>query len=245
MDQTVVDNEAEIDGKGWRSGAAVERREIPQWFIKITAYAEELLSDLDKLPKWPEQVKTMQKNWIGKSRGMQMTCTLETPVNASDGVIDSFDIYTTRPDTVMGITYMSLAAEHPICLALAKNNTELSAFIAGCKKQSVSEADMSTMEKLGIDTGLQVHHPLHNELIPVWVANYVLMDYGSGAVMAVPAHDVRDYAFAKQYGLAIKQVITDDHAQVNVACEAFTDKGLLINSGQFEGRNVGLTSRTS
>ena len=150
VDQTVLANEQVIDGKGWRSGAAVERREIPQWFIKITAYAEELLSDLDKLPKWPEQVKTMQKNWIGKSRGMQMNCMLETPVHSVDGDIDNFDVYTTRPDTVMGITYMSLAAEHPISLALAEDNAELAAFIARCKKQSVSEADMSVMEKLGM-----------------------------------------------------------------------------------------------
>jgi leucyl-tRNA synthetase len=237
IDQTVLANEQVIDGKGWRSGATVERREIPQWFIKITAYADELLSDLDKLPKWPEQVKTMQKNWIGKSRGMQMNCMLETPVNSVDGDIDSFNVYTTRPDTVMGITYMSLAAEHPISLALAKDNTELAAFIARCKKQSVSEADMSVMEKLGIDTGLKVHHPLSNELIPVWVANYVLMDYGSGAVMAVPAHDDRDYAFAKQYGLAIKQVISNDKGDINVDRESFTEKGVLINSGEFDGLN--------
>jgi leucyl-tRNA synthetase len=237
IDQTVLANEQVIDGKGWRSGAAVERREIPQWFIKITDYADELLSDLDKLPKWPEQVKTMQRNWIGKSRGMQMTCTLESPLKGLESEIDSFEIYTTRPDTVMGITYMSLAAEHPICLALAKDNAELSAFIARCKKQSVSEADMSTMEKLGIDTGLKVHHPLSNELIPVWVANYVLMDYGSGAVMAVPAHDLRDYDFAKKYGLAIKQVITNDTGDINIDSEAFTDKGLLINSGEFDGLN--------
>ncbi len=231
IDQTVLANEQVIDGKGWRSGATVERREIPQWFIKITDYAEELLQDLDKLPKWPEQVKTMQKNWIGKSRGMQMTCTLETAV----GDISHFDIYTTRPDTVMGITYMSLAAEHPISLALAKNNPKLAAFIESCKKQSVSEADMSTMEKLGMDTGLKVHHPITEELIPVWVANYVLMDYGSGAVMAVPAHDERDYAFAKEYKLAIKQVITNEASDANIETEAFTDRGILINSGEFDG----------
>ncbi len=231
IDQTVLANEQVIDGKGWRSGATVERREIPQWFIKITDYAEELLADLDKLPKWPEQVKTMQRNWIGKSRGMEMTCVLETPV----GDINSFDIYTTRPDTVMGITYMSLAAEHPISLALAKNNPELSDFIQRCKKQSVSEADMSTMEKLGMDTGLKVHHPITNALIPVWVANYVLMDYGSGAVMAVPAHDERDYAFATQYKLPIKQVITNEENNVSIDTEAFTDKGVLINSSEFDG----------
>ncbi len=236
VDQTVLANEQVIDGKGWRSGAVVERREIPQWFIKITEYAEELLADLDKLPHWPEQVRTMQRNWIGKSRGIEMTFDLTTPVKGLDGKdISSFDIYTTRPDTVMGITYMSLAAEHPIALSLAKNNPELANFIESCKKQSVSEADMSTMEKLGMDIGLSAVHPLSGETVPVWVANYVLMDYGSGAVMAVPAHDERDYAFAKQYQLPIKQVITSVDGTVNIDEAAYTDKGTLINSGPFDG----------
>ncbi|MEO0443753.1 MAG: leucine--tRNA ligase, partial [Pseudomonadota bacterium] len=232
VDQTVLANEQVIDGRGWRSGAVVERREIPQWFIKITDYAEELLTDLDKLPHWPEQVRTMQRNWIGKSRGIEMTFDLGETVAGISG----FDIYTTRPDTVMGITYMSLAAEHPISLALAKGNPALAAFIESCKKQSVSEADMSTMEKRGMDTGLSAIHPLNGEQIPVWVANYVLMDYGSGAIMAVPGHDERDHAFATQYQLPIKQVISPaDGSEVNIAETAYTDKGTLIHSGEFNG----------
>ena len=238
VDQTVLANEQVIDGKGWRSGAVVERREIPQWFIKITDYAEELLADLDKLPHWPEQVRTMQRNWIGKSRGIEMTFDLSTPVKGLDGKdIRCFDIYTTRPDTVMGITYMSLAAEHPIALSLAKNNPELASFIDSCKKQSLCEVDMSTMEKRGMDSGLTAIHPLSGDIVPVWIANYVLMGYGSGAVMAVPAHDERDYAFAKQYQLPIKQVITALEEGVNIDAAAYTDKGILINSGPFDGLN--------
>ena len=229
VDQTVLANEQVINGKGWRSGATVERKEIPQWFIRITDYAEELLADLDKLPHWPEQVKTMQRNWIGKSRGIEMTFDLE----ASIAGIDNFSVYTTRPDTLMGVTYVSLAAEHPICLALAENSPELTDFIARCKKQSVAEADMSAMEKLGLDTGLKAKHPITGECVPVWVANYVLMDYGSGAVMAVPAHDERDYEFAKQYDLPIKQVITSASGDADITQAAFTEKGVLINSGDF------------
>src|SRR5690606_37836760 len=193
VDQTVLANEQVIDGRGWRSGALVERKEIPQWFIKITDYAEELLDDLDKLPNWPEQVKTMQRNWIGKSRGVDMRFDLATPV----GEFTGFEVYTTRPDTLMGVTYVSLAAEHPIAKHLAQINEaqgrpELAQFIAECKVQSVAEADMAVMEKRGMDTGLKALHPITGEPVAVWVANYVLMDYGSGAVMAVPAHDQRD-----------------------------------------------------
>lgn len=231
VDQTVLANEQVIDGRGWRSGAVVERREIPQWFIKITDYAEELLADLDKLPHWPEQVRTMQRNWIGKSQGVEMDVELAEPVDE----ITQFSIYTTRPDTVMGITYMSLAAEHPISLALAKTNPALADFIQSCKQQSVSEADMSTMEKRGMDTGLQAVHPLSGELIPVWIANYVLMDYGSGAVMAVPGHDERDHAFALHYNLPIRQVITPayESIEIDINAAAYTEKGTLMNSGQF------------
>ena len=209
VDQTVLANEQVIDGRGWRSGALVERKEIPQWFIKITDYAEELLNDLDKLEHWPEQVRTMQRNWIGKSRGVEMSFELSSPVTGVDGSeINGFDVYTTRPDTVMGITYVSVAAEHPISLALCKNNPELAAFVQQCKAQSVAEADMAQMEKKGMDTGLTAIHPVTGETVPLWVANYVLMDYGSGAVMAVPAHDQRDFEFANKFGLPIKQVIT-------------------------------------
>src|SRR5690606_26711283 len=192
VDQTVLANEQVIDGRGWRSGALVERKAIPQWFIKITEYAEQLLNDLDKLPHWPEQVKTMQRNWIGKSQGVQICFDLAQKA----GQYSAFEVYTTRPDTLMGVTYVSLAAEHPITAHLAESNPALAAFVAECKTQSVAEADMAAMAKKGMDTGIKALHPITGEEVPVWVANYVLMDYGSGAVMAVPAHDERDYEFA-------------------------------------------------
>jgi leucyl-tRNA synthetase len=227
VDQTVLANEQVIDGRGWRSGALVERKEIPQWFIKITDYAEELLTDLDQLTEWPEQVKTMQRNWIGRSEGIEMTFQVE-------GSDESFDIYTTRPDTLMGVTYVALAAQHPLALAAAKNNSALSDFIAECKTNKSTEADMATMEKKGADTGLKAIHPLTGEIVPIWAANFVLMDYGSGAVMSVPGHDQRDFEFATKYNLAITQVIagteSDDFSQA-----AITEKGTLINSGEFDG----------
>jgi leucyl-tRNA synthetase len=232
VDHTVLANEQVIDGRGWRSGALVERKEIPQWFIKITAYAEELLNDLDKLPNWPEQVKTMQRNWIGKSRGLDMRFDLATSL----GEFTSFDIYTTRPDTIMGVTYVSLAAEHPIAKLLAESSPELAQFIAECKVQSVAEADMATMEKRGIDTGIKALHPITGEPVSVWIANYVLMDYGSGAVMAVPAHDQRDFEFAKKYDLPISQVIAPQNGEaIDLANAAFTEKGVLVNSGEYDG----------
>ncbi len=238
VDQTVLANEQVIDGRGWRSGALVERKEIPQWFIKITDYAEELLNDLDKLPHWPEQVKTMQRNWIGRSQGVEMTFQLSEPV----AEVEQFDVYTTRPDTVMGITYVSLAAEHPISLALAENNAELASFIADCKSQSVAEADMAVMEKKGMATGLTAIHPITGQPVPVWIANYVLMDYGSGAVMAVPAHDERDFEFANKYDLPIEQVIAstlaDDGDFDNSNWQAWYARksdSQLINSAEFDG----------
>ncbi|QBY05497.1 leucine--tRNA ligase [Thalassotalea sp. HSM 43] len=227
VDQTVLANEQVIDGRGWRSGAIVERKEIPQWFIKITDYAEELLSDLDQLENWPEQVKTMQRNWIGRSEGVDMTFDLAD----SD---ESFDIYTTRPDTVMGVTYVALAAQHPLVLNAAKDNAALASFVDACKNNKASEAEMATMEKLGVDTGLKAIHPLTGELVPVWAANFVLMDYGSGAVMSVPGHDQRDYEFAKKYGLEIKQVISATEGDdINLA--AIVEKNTLVNSGEFDG----------
>ncbi len=233
-DQTVLANEQVIDGGCWRCSTEVERKEIPQWFIKITDYAEELLNDLDKLPHWPEQVKTMQRNWIGKSRGIQMHFRLKEQIEEHNG----FDVYTTRPDTIMGVTYVSIAAEHPIAKALSKENTELANFISECKVQSVAEADMANMEKKGIPTGMKALHPITGDEVDVWVANYVLMDYGTGAVMAVPAHDQRDWEFAKKYELPITQVIrptTDDDIDTNE--EAFTEKGVLLNSGEFDDLN--------
>jgi len=232
VDQTVLANEQVIDGRGWRSDALVERKEIPQWFIRITDYAEQLLDDLDDLEHWPEQVKTMQRNWIGKSRGVNMTFDLTEAVAEHS----SFDVYTTRPDTLMGVTYATLATAHPIALEVAKNNPELAAFMNECQTQQVSEAEMATMEKCGMDTGITAVHPLTGETIPVWVGNYVLMDYGSGAVMAVPAHDQRDYEFAKKYQLEIKQVVAPAKDETcDIESEAFVSKGLLVNSGQYDG----------
>ncbi|WP_323845173.1 leucine--tRNA ligase [Microbulbifer magnicolonia] len=231
-DQTVLANEQVEDGCCWRCGTTVERRELAQWFIKITDYAEELLDDLDKLPHWPEQVRTMQRNWIGKSKGVELSFALPRTIAG----VDHFDVYTTRPDTLMGVTYVSLAAEHPIALELAESNPELKAFITECKKQSLSEADMATMEKKGMDTGLTAIHPITGEEVPVWIANYVLMDYGSGAVMAVPAHDQRDWEFARKYGLPIEQVVAPASGEaIDLDKEAYTDKGVLVNSGGFDG----------
>ena len=232
VDQTVLANEQVIDGRGWRSGAVVERREIPQWFIRITAYAEELLEGLDTLDGWPEAVRTMQRNWIGKSRGVELAFGLNEPVAG----LDRIDVYTTRPDTLYGVTYISLAAEHPITLALADANDELAAFVADCKQTSVAEADMAQAEKLGMDTGLRATHPLTGEAIPVWVANYVLMDYGSGAVMAVPAHDERDWEFARKYSLPMKTVVCDEEGKPAVTSDnAYTERGVLTGSAEFDG----------
>ena len=232
VDQTVLANEQVIDGRGWRSGAEVERREIPQWFIRITEYADELLDDLDKLSGWPEPVKLMQRNWIGKSYGLELGFELPTAIAGRDKI----EVYTTRPDTLYGVTYISLAAEHPISLALAEENQALAEFIDRCKKSSVSAADMARAEKLGMDTGLRAFHPLTGEMVPVWVANYVLMDYGSGAVMAVPAHDERDWDFAHQYELPIVTVINDDEGQpADVSAAAYTQHGTLTNSGSYDG----------
>lgn len=232
VDATVLANEQVIDGCCWRCDSPVERKEIPQWFIRITGYAEQLLDDLDELEHWPEQVKTMQRNWIGKSRGVSMTFDLATAV----GEHSSFDVYTTRPDTLMGVTYLTLATQHPIALQVATSNPELLAFIQQCQTQQVSEAEMATMEKLGMHTGITAVHPLTGESVPVWVGNYVLMDYGSGAVMAVPGHDQRDYEFAKKYQLEIKQVVAPAADEpCDIANEAFVAKGILVNSGQYDG----------
>ncbi len=224
VDGTVLANEQVIDGRGWRSGALVEKRDIPQYFMKITAYAEELLNDLDKLDGWPEQVKTMQRNWIGKSYG----CEVEFPIV---GRAANLKVYTTRPDTLMGATYVAVAAEHPLATQAAANNPALAEFVAECKRGSVAEADIATAEKKGMPTGLFVTHPLNGEQLPVWVANYVLASYGEGAVMAVPAHDERDFEFASQYHLPIKAVVK--HPEVNAL--PMTAHGILFNSGVFDG----------
>lgn len=229
IDQTVLANEQVIDGKGWRSGAPVERKEIAQWFLRITDYAEELLQDLDKLDGWPEQVKTMQKNWIGKSTGLQISFPIE-------GKSETLDVYTTRPDTLMGVTYVAIAADHPMSRKAAINNEALEQFIEECSHISTAEADMETMEKRGVDTGIRVTHPMTGDVVPVWAANFVLMGYGTGAVMSVPAHDQRDYEFAKQFKLPIKAVIAPNVDEAaDISEQAFTEKGILVNSGQFDG----------
>ncbi len=229
IDQTVLANEQVIDGRGWRSGALVEQKEIPQWFIKITDYADELLKDLDQLDGWPEQVKTMQRNWIGRSEGVEMEFAIqgEAPLR----------VYTTRPDTLMGVSYVAVAAAHPLAKKAAAANHEVADFVEECLHNKVAEADMATMEKKGIYTGLPATHPISGEQVPVWVANFVLMSYGTGAVMAVPAHDQRDYEFAKKYGLPIKQVIEPAKGEsIDLDSEAFTEKGKLVNSGEFTGK---------
>ena len=230
VDQCVLANEQVIDGRGWRSGALVEQRELAQWFIRITAYAEELLQDLDQLEGWPEQVKTMQKNWIGRSEGVEITFNIA-------GIDDKLTVYTTRPDTLYGVTYVAVAAQHPLAQRAAANNAELTAFIEDCKGGKMAEAELATMEKKGCATGIFAVHPLTGEQVPVWVANFVLMDYGSGAVMAVPGHDQRDYEFAGKYQLPVKQVVapTDATQACDLSVAAFTEKGVLVNSAEFDG----------
>ncbi|SPO64890.1 leucine--tRNA ligase [Pseudomonas sp. JV241A] len=233
-DQTVLANEQVIDGRGWRSGALIEKREIPMYYFKITDYADELLESLDELPGWPEQVKTMQRNWIGKSRGMEVQFPYD---QASIGHAGALKVFTTRPDTLMGATYVAVAAEHPLATQAAQGNPELQAFIDECKSGSVAEADIATQEKKGLATSLFVEHPLTGEKLPVWVANYVLMHYGDGAVMAVPAHDERDFEFAHKYNLPVKAVIRTS-AGDEVGSEwlvAYGEHGQLINSGAFDG----------
>jgi leucyl-tRNA synthetase len=229
-DMTVLANEQVIDGCCWRCDTPVERKEIPQYFMRITAYAEELLTSLDNMPGWPEQVRTMQKNWIGRSQGCEVHFGL------AEGS-EPLKVFTTRPDTLMGVTYVAVAAEHPLALSGAAHNPELLAFIDECKHQETAEAAMETMEKKGMDTGLKATHPITGEQVPIYVANFVLMGYGEGAVMAVPAHDQRDWEFARKYGLPIKQVIAPaDGSAVDLDEAAYTEKGVLVNSGDFTGK---------
>ena len=208
VDQTVLANEQVIDGRGWRSGAVVEKREIPQWFLKITAYAEELLHGLDKLPGWPDSVKTMQRNWIGRSEGLEIRFDIEPDESGDESA--PLSIFTTRPDTLMGATFLSIAAEHPLAQKAAVNNAQIRAFIDECRHGGTAEADIETQEKKGIETGFHAIHPISGEKLPVWIANFVLMGYGAGAVMAVPGHDQRDWEFATKYDLLIKMVIVSD-----------------------------------
>jgi leucyl-tRNA synthetase len=238
VDQTVLANEQVIEGRGWRSGALVEKRDIPMYFFRITQYADELLSGLDTLPGWPERVKTMQANWIGKSVGVRFAFPYTL-----DGKDDKLWVFTTRADTIMGVTFCAVAAEHPLATRAAENNPALAAFIAECKQGSVAEADMATMEKKGMDTGLTVTHPLTGESVPVWMGNYVLMSYGEGAVMAVPAHDERDFGFAQKYGLPIRQVIGEKGEggrEKGFSTDAWDEwyaskSGYCVNSGKYDG----------
>ncbi len=234
VDETVLANEQVIDGRGWRSGAPVEKRDIPMYFFRITQYADELLQELDNLPGWPEQVRTMQKNWIGKSYGVRFAFPYEL-----EGKAEKLWVYTTRADTIMGVTFVAVAAEHPLAAYAAQNNPQLAAFIEECKQGGVAEADIATLEKKGMDTGLKVVHPLTGETIPAWVGNYVLMGYGEGAVMAVPAHDERDFHFAKTYGLPIKQVIAAQGETFSPDAwqEWYGDKtrGVCVHSGKYDG----------
>ncbi|MGK0223724.1 MAG: leucyl-tRNA synthetase [Limisphaerales bacterium] len=229
IDQTVLANEQVENGRGWRSGAVVERREMAQWFLKITAYAGELRDELDQMDGWPESVKSMQRNWIGQSEGIEIDFT----VNGSDEVLT---VYTTRPDTLMGATYVAVAAEHPLARQAGKRNPVLAEFISECKQATTAEADLAVMEKAGVVTDITVTHPLTGEALPVWVANFVLMEYGSGAVMSVPGHDQRDWEFATKYGIPIVQVIeptADEPCDISEA--AFVTRGRVANSGQFDG----------
>lgn len=241
VDQTVLANEQVIDGRGWRSDALVEKREIPMYYFKITAYADELLSGLDDMPGWPEQVKTMQRNWIGKSFGADILFDYDVD---SVGIDGQLKVYTTRPDTLMGATYVAVAAEHPLAQRAATNNAELTAFIAECKGGSVAEADMATMEKKGLPTGQFVIHPLTGDKLPVYVANYVLWGYGEGAVMAVPAHDERDFAFANKYQLPIQQVFASSNPDNSFDAKEWQDwyadktNVSAVNSGKYNGLNV-------
>ena len=231
VDQTVLANEQVIDGRGWRSDAPVERRELVQWFARITDYAQELLDGLDDLPGWPDKIKTMQRNWIGRSEGVE----IQFPLVESG---EKLSVYTTRPDTLMGATYLAVAPQHPLAVTAGEGNPELQAFIDECNRVKVAEADMAKLEKQGMPTGREVQHPLTGEPLPVWVANFVLMEYGSGAVMSVPGHDQRDWEFARKYDLPILQVI-EAMPGSDVECDllqcAFTEHGQLVNSGPYDG----------
>ncbi|MEO8442561.1 MAG: leucine--tRNA ligase, partial [Betaproteobacteria bacterium] len=232
VDQTVLANEQVIDGRGWRTGALVEKREIPMYYMAITKYADELLAALDTLPGWPERVKTMQANWIGKSYGVRLAFPYE-----QDGVPAKLWAFTTRADTIMGVTFVAVAAEHPLATRLAHDNPKLAAFIDECKRGSVIEADLATMEKKGLPTGFFVAHPLTGEKTEVWVGNYVLWGYGDGAVMGVPGHDERDFAFAKKYTLPIKQVIAvgDKPYSLDEWQPWYAEHGVCVDSGKYDG----------
>lgn len=229
VDQTILANEQVINGRGWRSGAIVERKEIPQWFLKITAYADELLNDIEKLTHWPEEVRTMQRNWIGRSIG----ANIFFPVVDSD---DTIEVFTTRADTLMGSTYLAIAPQHALAIKAAENNADIKHFLEECANLPVAEAALATMEKRGMFSGFYATHPLTHKEIPIWIANFVVADYGTGAVMSVPAHDQRDFEFAQKYHLPIVQVIKPNtKTEHDFSASALTDYGTLINSANFDG----------
>lgn len=231
VDETVLANEQVIDGRGWRSGALVERRKISQWFLRITHYAEELLNDLNELKEWPEQVITMQRNWIGRSKGVTANFAIEKHRK-------KVEIFTTRPDTIMGVTYIAIAPEHPLAIEAAESNKDIAAFLKKCRTTKVAEAEVATQEKEGIFLGLHATHPITKEKLPIWITNFVLMEYGSGAVMAVPAHDERDHEFALKYSLPIKPVIeSPEQPDWDFQAAAYSGRGKLINSAQFDDLN--------
>ena len=235
VEQTVLANEqVDAEGRGWRSGALVERRQISQWFLKITQYAEELLEETEKLDGWPDAVRTMQRNWIGRSEGVEFDFALAGGEQAG---VSAIRVYTTRPDTVAGVTYMAVAAEHPLATHASATSAEVRAFVDECKKTGTSEAAMEKLEKKGVPLGIDAINPVSGEPVPVYVANFVLMTYGTGAVMSVPGHDQRDFEFAKKFGLPIKQVVQSTKGEVDISEQAFTDKEntVSINSGQFDG----------
>ncbi len=230
VDQTVLANEQVIDGRGWRSGELVERREISQWFLRITQYADELLKCVKELEGWPEQVQVMQQNWIGRSEGLQFTFDVE-------GKLPNMQVYTTRPDTLMGVSYVAIAPEHELAAIAAKENLEVAGFVDKCKQRKVAEAEINSAEKEGVATGLYAIHPISGDRLPIWIANFVLIEYGTGAVMSVPAHDQRDWEFAQKYNLPIKQVIFPENSssESDISQQAFTEKGKLQNSGNWDG----------
>jgi leucyl-tRNA synthetase len=227
VDQTVLANEQVIEGRGWRSGAPIEKKEISQWYMRITDYADELLDDIEKLDGWPEAVKTMQKNWIGRSVGIDIDFRLDDT--------NILTVYTTRPDTLMGATYLAIAAEHPLSIQAGQTNPTIQAFLDECKTMETSEAALETMEKKGVDSGLTCKHPISGKNVPIWIANFVLMGYGTGAVMSVPSHDQRDYEFAKKYNIPMQEVISPIDGLLDTSKDAFVEKGTLINSGDFDG----------
>lgn len=235
VDKTVLANEQVVDGRGWRSGAVVERRQIPQWFIRISDFSQELLDDLEKLSGWPEKVRTMQSNWIGRSEGLELDFEVKNEVDPNLKVVT---VYTTRPDTIMGVSYLAIAAQHPLAKKIGSKNPEIAKFILDQTHSTVAEAELSTMEKVGFDSGMKAIHPITGKTIPIFIANFVLMNYGFGAVMAVPAHDQRDWEFAKKYGIPMLAVIESiGNDTYDISAEAYVKRGILKNSGDFDGLN--------